>query len=298
MNNVVIIGCGIAGSSHIVECVFHPNINVLALCSRGSEHAMSYAKRFNVPYYFDFKTCLKEFKNSIDAVIFSIPPNCLEENLKHCDFNCMKFIDKPGIFISDDLITDNIYFYYSRRSFLLYSTLFFKIREAINQKNNIKYRAIGPYIYRYSSGKTYLASTSKRGVILDTLCHFWELLLDVSTSIGIDITIRDVKMFGKPETQCQIVLDISTSEIIVEVFDSGAKDNESWSLHVESNVLYNSPVYSITNHEFEKDYVLPFADQIYDCFTQRQKGIFLDIKENNRLHLFVNSLYSFFDNKQ
>ena len=297
MINVVVIGCGIAGSSHLVECVFHPNINVLAVCSHGSERAKLYSKQFDIPYYYvDSKICLEELKDSIDVVIFSVPPTYLEENIGLCNSDCMIIIDKPGIYLPPNLINKRVYFYYSRRSFSSYDVLFSKIKEAIEQGNDIRYRAIGPYVYRYTMGKTYLASGLQRGVILDTLCHFWDILLHVATSTGSDITIRNVKISGNPESQCQIILNIFNSEVIVDVIDSNSEmdDSELWTLCIENNChANNSIIYSTSNYAFEQEYVMPYSDQIYNCFTQKEKGIFLDVEENNKILQFIDSLYDF-----
>ena len=102
---IAVIGCGMAGMSHLAECAFHPDLDVIAVCSNGSGREQSCADLFGIPYrYISVKTCMEEIGSSIAVALFSVPPSSLADSLQSCIGRFAIVADKPGAFLDLSLI--------------------------------------------------------------------------------------------------------------------------------------------------------------------------------------------------
>lgn len=288
---IAVIGCGMAGMSHLAECAFHPDLDVIAVCSNGSGREQSCADLFGIPYrYISVKTCMEEIGSSIAVALFSVPPSSLADSLQSCIGRFAIVADKPGAFLDDTQLRDRTLFYYSRRSFSMFPDLLNQVDWATNNGGKIFYQTIGPYSKRYTVGETYLVQERKHGVIRDTLCHFFDLICASKASDSIQI--QNVQKFGIPETQCNIELQLGNAQVLIETMDQTDRQ-ESWLLHISSPSETGSKNFTIDNLAYERNYTISLANQLVNYVRRGEQGIFLDYKQNEKILKLIRDLYEY-----
>ena len=290
---VVIIGCGIAGFSHLAECSFNSQLEVIAVCSKTINQARDCAEQFCVPlYYNSARECLLQNGKNIDVLIISVPPADVLEILGYCaSFNFPIIIDKPGIFIQQNEISRRVCVYYSRRSFSDFSIAREHISKALLSCDKIVYNATGPYVHRYEKGATYLA-LKNHGILSDAASHFFDLLLSASSC---EISINNAVLYNAPETSVEVNLSMLNATIDISLKDNGSSSDSpdtfmlecaGFTLHVSADNA------SVNAQTFIRDYQFPFDEQVVHLLSGNGDHIFVDYENNSKTLRLIRALYA------
>lgn len=287
--NVAIVGCGIAGRSHIVECLFNEHIKIIAVCTKHSATAKSIALEFDIPLYFDsVRQCVNEIKDKIDILIFSIPPSELEKEINYCTTGRFTIIcDKPGVAINCRHLQERVFVYYSRRSYLPYKNVVFEVSKALERIEVIEYICNGPYNQRYSI-KNY-HDYAKEGVIKDTASHYIDILLEAINWKSDQLKINEVAMGVKPETWCFVKMSYKLADIIIRINDIESKEN--WIIN------FKNPSYKIghsfSSDNFYKNYNSSFAFQLIEFFNKGEAKTFLPYSKYSKIISVIERIYNY-----
>lgn len=296
---IAIIGCGIAGYSHLVDCVFHPNIIVEAVCSTSIQYANKIAKQFSIENYFDnIRTCLRQIGHNVDVVVFSVPPPVLPSALSICLGDYLIVIDKPGCAITGSQLSDRTNFYYSRPAYSDYQfARHFLSPTSRSNSGDIHYCVEANYYKRYKNGNSYLSNSVHRGVILDTVCHFLELYFSVYDQPLEVRRVKVTKFVRNVEVACSIEAYDPYGFVYIDVLNTEDSTEDKWRISAGGkDFTYIGGKPTIISKGIERTikryHQFSFSDQLI-LLCKKQRNIFIDTEKNNKILQQIDTIYEF-----
>lgn len=288
--NIAIVGCGIAGRSHIVECLFNEQIKIIAVCAKHIATAKSTALEFDIPLYFDsVRQCVDAIKDKIDILVFSIPPLELEKEINYCAVGKFTIIcDKPGVVINCRQLQERVFIYYSRRSYLPYNDAVLEVSKALEGNGVIEYICNGPYSQRYTINK-YL-NRAKEGVIKDTASHYIDILLEAISWKSSQLKINDVTMGVKPETWCLIKMSYRLVEIFIKINDI-KNGKENWRINFKNSS--NEIQHSFFSDNFYENYNSSFTFQLIEILKNGKSKTFIPYSKYSKILSVIDRIYNY-----
>jgi predicted dehydrogenase len=189
---VGLIGCGIAGRSHLLDVVTNPRFDVRALATRRHRRAREVAAEFAVPaFYTDVAAMLAT--QALDAVVVATPPAVTPAVLRMVlDHSPLVLVDKPAGASAPDLrplledARGRVVVGYNRR----YQTHVQHCRDLLTHAGPGVVRRVrctwhAPFADRYRSAATYRYTAGfGHGVLLDTASHILDTLAFLGLGTG------------------------------------------------------------------------------------------------------------------
>lgn len=279
--SVAIVGLGLAGNTHLYECLMNPNVSVIAVCDPKVEASSQELANYDITHiYKDVKNICKSCLEKIDIFVISVPPGQVKTVLEFIDGRHLSIVDKPGDF---DLSREQNYYYYSRRGMVEYEK-FLSILEVSKKTKFLEYTVCGDFATRYSARRGQLEDW-RSGVIEDSLCHFFELYFRVFSD-NLRFDIKSKTNFLEFTIECELsALKSDGINILINIRNESEPENETWTLSNGKELIkyFNGSLYdSIIDNTKITQVKYNFADELVKLY-HGMETIFLNSEQNNQI---------------
>lgn len=284
--NICLIGVGYAGYSHFINLFFDNRFNIVSVIDTNKanlDKIKSYSKDIECYNHLNEKFVSSK---SIDIYLISVPPIELFQLLINIKDD-LAVIDKPGIILSNEF--SNKHFFYSRHQYNYYS-LIKRFLSGIKEIKQINYENRFHFKHIYEKGDTYLNKKTNSGVVLDTACHFIEMISLLLPKVRV-IKYTPIVNKHKIEYSCKILLKKGQIDISIRIIDDNYPCTNRWVLGINNIIIEVGEQNYILDGVSQK--ISPekiFFNELVRLFN-KQSNFFVHSSHNNLILELINNIY-------